>query len=405
MTRRRSLVAAVLLVTVVVVVWLLGRERPPTPAATSGNDDARAATSTRPLRPSSPSSSAPAGGASAATPQASATLTPGSIPELTTPAPKEVPYPPETQKLTEEFKPGTTEWEDIPLDENGELLLRVLPLRYNVIVPQPIVVLLEVVDRRGRRHPIDRPSVRLRPFELPNVPWIDVPVVDDGTGGDAVAGDLQYTATYSPSVADRATLYGRVLVEGAAATPHGIRRVPTGLIYTAGPRARLTGKWRDWVSGGHLFLEAELDVEEAGLFTLMGQLFGPAKQPIAWVKEMRQLDKGRQTITLRVWGKAIADSAVDGPYHVRQVLLTRDMNDRGDYDPGPTIEEAWTTAPYRAREFSTATWTPPSRTVEEVGPDHPSQQNKPAPERTRVYDTPAPASESAPARQAPVAPR
>jgi len=34
------------------------------------------------------------------------------------------------------------------------------------------------------------------------------------------------------------------------------------------------------------------------------------------------------------------------------VLLTRDMNERGDYDPGPTILLAHTTQPYRASDFS-----------------------------------------------------
>ena len=76
----------------------------------------------------------------------------------------------------------------------------------------------------------------------------------------------------------------RVLVEGSVYVPGtGIRTIPAILIYTEGPRAKVTGKWRDYVKDGHLYLEAELDVEQAGLFTLMAQVFGPQMEPLAWV--------------------------------------------------------------------------------------------------------------------------
>jgi hypothetical protein len=217
-------------------------------------------------------------------------------------------------------------------------------------------------------------------------PWIDVPVKDDGSGDDEVAGDLQYTATLQPTREQKKLLYGRVLVEGSVDVPGvGTRTIPATLIYTRGPRAKLTGRWKDSVRNGSLALEAELDVEEPGLFTLMAQVFGPHLEPIAWVKQTQKLEAGRGTLTLEVFGKQLHDVGVDGPYRVRQVLLSRDYENSSDYDPGVTIEEAYQTKPYQAREFSAAPYTPPPPPpIEQVDANHPSQRDKPPPERTRV---------------------
>jgi len=306
------------------------------------------------------------------------------------PEPPKIMLPPTTQPLAEEFFPGTTEWEDVPVDEGRRLVLRVLPARYNVVVPMPIVVRLEALDRTGQRQPLANPRVRLRALENEGMAWIELPVRDDGGDGDAVANDRQYTATLRPNDAQKKALLGRVLVEGSADFPGvGTRTVPTALIYTLGPRARLSGRWHDELKEGHLLLTAEVEVEEAGLFTLMAQIFGPQLEPIAWVKQTQRLEKGGGSLPLQVFGKVLHDAGIDGPYRVRQVLLTRDREGSADYDPGVTVEEAHQTKAYRAQEFSAAEWEEPPRVLkEEITADHPSQQGKPGPERTRTLSRP-----------------
>jgi hypothetical protein len=272
----------------------------------------------------------------------------------------------------------------VPLDESHQYSLRILPQHFNVVAPMPIAVLLEITDRQGRRQPLNNPHVRVRALDDASRPWIEAPVKDDGSGADEQAGDRQYTATLQPNREQKKQLLGRVLVEGSVDVPGvGTRTIPSGLIYTLGPRAKLTGRWNDSMRNGSLALEAELEVEEPGLFTLMAQVFGPHLEPIAWVKQTQQLGAGRGTMTLEVFGKVLHDLGVDGPYLVRQVLLSRDHENSSDYEPGVTLEEAHQTKPYRAREFSPAAYTPPPRTIEEITADHPSQQNKPPPERTR----------------------
>jgi hypothetical protein len=287
-----------------------------------------------------------------------------------------VTLPPDTQPLAEEFVPGTTEWEEVPLADGRRERIRLLPARYNVIAPQPIVLYLEIVDPAGKRIDAALPRARIRPFGAGDDAWIEAAMRDDGRGGDEVAGDRRYTASFQPG----AKLFGRVqaeaIVELAGA---GVRRVPQSLIYTRGPRAQLTGRWRDESRAGHLYLSAEVVVEADGVFTLMAQLVGPARQPIALVRAMETLAAGTHWMTLRVWGKAIRDAEIDGPYEVRNVLLRRDQTDRGDYDPGPTVLSAHHTAPYRASEFSDAAYAEPTARGEDIGPDHPSQRGNPPP--------------------------
>jgi hypothetical protein len=406
-TNRRGwwggLIAAVAALVLVALLWPRGDEpSPPVEDApvTRTLAPADAPTSRAPPPPVQPVMSTMA---AAEPPPAQESTPPGTTPAKPPEAPP-IELPPTTQVLAEEFFPGTTEWEDVPVDESHQYNLRILPKRYNVVAPMPIAVLLEIVDRQGKRQPLSNPHVRVRALDDASRPWIDVPVRDDGSGADEQAGDRQYTATLQPNREQKKQLLGRVLIEGSVEVPGvGTRTIPSGLIYTVGPRAKLTGRWNDSVRDGNLVLEAELEVEEPGLFTLMAQIFGPHQEPLAWVKQTEKLGAGRGTLNLEVFGKVLHDAGVDGPYRVRQVLLTRDYENSSDYDPGVTIEEAHQTKPYRAREFSPDAYVPPPRTVEEVTSDHPSQKNKPPPERTR--DTSNTASSPPPPQQGGAEPR
>jgi hypothetical protein len=399
-----GLIAALAVLVLVALLWPRASEAPPPPEDTPVTRNPTPADAPSPRAPPLPVQQAQSTVAAAEPP------TPDVIPGTTPAVPPEAPpieLPPTTQVLQEEFYPGTTDWEDVPVDETHQHNLRILPKRYNVVAPMPIAVLLEITDKQGKRQPLMNPHVRVRPMENASQPWIEVPVKDDGSGDDEVAGDRQYTATLQPTREQKKLLYGRVLVEGSVDVPGvGTRTIPATLIYTQGPRAKLTGRWKDSVRNGSLALEAELEVEEPGLFTLMAQVFGPHLEPIAWVKQTEKLGAGRGTLTLEVFGKVLHDIGVDGPYRVRQVLLSRDYENSGDYDPGVTLEEAYQTRPYQAREFSPAAYTPPPRLVEEVDANHPSQRDKPPPERTRIMEPaagtpPAPSQGDTPPQQPP----
>jgi hypothetical protein len=265
-------------------------------------------------------------------------------------APPKIELPAETQMLSEEFIPGTTEWEEVPLLQGTSSVMRIMPARFNVVIPTALVVYVEVFDKKsGKPVPTSKPVVvRFRNMERESDPWIEVTATDDGKG--------RWTASLQPSESDRPKLLGYVQVEGVVVTPDaGTRRIPTTLIYTKGPRAKMTGKWRDDKKDGHLLIDGEIDVAEEGNFTLMGQIVGPepARHPIALTRAINvHLAKGTHWMSLRVWGKALHDMGVDGPYQLVNVLLTRDDPATGKYDPDDTILKAHITKPYRAADFS-----------------------------------------------------
>jgi len=360
--RGRAALAGLLLVALALILYFATRHHDAAPAPVEPERVAMSTPAPAPAMPG-PSSfgTAPAG--------ETAPFVPPNAPAIT--------LPPDTEALQAEFVPGTTEWEEVPLLEDAALTMRFLPAAYNVIAPKPIVLYLELYDPVAKKRvAIHAPHARVRPFDKPDA-WTDVVMVDDGTGADEVAGDHRYTATIKGSD----ELLGHVVAEAVITTPEaGVRRIPQALIYTRGPRAKLTGKWKDEVRDGHLVLSAEVEVEAAGTFTLMAELFGPNREPIALVRTMTALDAGTRWMTLRVWGKAIRDAGVPGPYEVRDVLLTRDMTEHGDYDPGPTVLSAHRTAAYKLEDFSAAPYVEPTvDRGEEIGANHPSQANNPAP--------------------------
>jgi hypothetical protein len=357
--RLRLLAAAALVACFAVMLWLASRDDAPEHAA---------------QREPAPAVVASAREAPPAPVAIPAALTPNE--QLQPAVPAEAPpivLPPDTQRLAEEFVPGTTEWEEVPLMEDGTQVMRFLPAHYNVIAPAPIVLYLEVVDTATKKRvALGMPRARVRPFDRDDA-WVEVPLVDDGTH--------RYVGTLAPTGGQQQLLLGRVVAEAIVQTPEaGTRRIPQALIYTKGPRAHLTGRWRDERKDGHLLLAAELVVDDPGLFTVMAQLVGPAREPIALTRGMAQLPRGTHWLPLRVWGKALRDAGVDGPYEVRNVLLRRDMNERGDYDPGPTILSAYRTHAYRAADFTDEAYVEPTvDRGEQIGPDHPSQAGNPAP--------------------------
>ncbi|HEU4733308.1 MAG TPA: choice-of-anchor X domain-containing protein, partial [Kofleriaceae bacterium] len=215
MTGRRVAVGALaVLGALVLLLYLLGRDRgagparsqPPAPAALPVAAAMHPAAATGEDLPTPPADQI-------------APLVPESPPPVT--------LPPDTQQLTEEFVPGTTEWEEVPLAEGRREQIRFVPAHYNVIAPQPIVLYLEIVDpATGKRIDAALPRARIKPFTAGDDAWIESAMRDDGRGGDEVAGDHRYTASFQPD----AKLFGRVQAEGIVQLAGaGVRRVPQAL--------------------------------------------------------------------------------------------------------------------------------------------------------------------------------
>jgi hypothetical protein len=357
-----------------------GSSAPGAPAEPPDQAQRRAETP-RPARAAPPIPSAqpaPAQGPSAI---AAALDSDPSSPEVPSLPPAQPPYAPETLALAEELHPGVTEPTDAPGSKDGSWRLRFLPTPYVVRAPAPIAVTLELLDATGARHAIPRAELTLKTAnpKRANPPLYTVPFVDDGSGSDG-AGDLLYTATFMPPSDARAGLFGHVLMQIQVQLPDGSHQLLTGALeYSPEPNARIAGQFEDSVRDGHLYLTMTVRVSAQGLYRVAGQLFGPHLEPIAESYALETLSPGDARVSLRFFGKALVDKGVDGPYRVRQLYLSEEIVDEAYSAMGPVIEEAWTTRPYRVTQFSAEPYQQPVATGPRIGPDDPSQVNKPPP--------------------------
>ncbi|MEB2286428.1 MAG: hypothetical protein B6D46_14665 [Polyangiaceae bacterium UTPRO1] len=173
---------------------------------------------------------------------------------------------------------------------------------------------------------------------------------DDGSGGDATANDLVYTAVVAPGRERALEFKGAQLVEVRAETKNGEERSATsGFLYSV-PLAHLTGRFRDAFADGSLVIEAEVQVDAAARFHLEATLGGPDGTPLSWAQNAQELEPGTAWIPLTYWGLILREHGVDGPYRLLSVALstTGEMpNQKND-----VLSGAYVTGPYRANAFS-----------------------------------------------------
>ncbi len=133
---------------------------------------------------------------------------------------------------------------------------------------------------------------------------------------------------------------------------------PPALGDEAGAAAILTGDYYDRgadLDGDGLYdlliVEAGVFVSEPGEYSLMGFLFDLQDEELVWSIDHARLEVGDQTMLLDFDGKTIQRSGTDGPYRLRQVVLSSGSSQAGqkicDYAPG-----AYTTSPYSSSEFT-----------------------------------------------------
>ena len=85
---------------------------------------------------------------------------------------------------------------------------------------------------------------------------------------------------------------------------------------------------------------------------LKGELRGPKGEPIsyAWVRN-DETPSGASTMKLVFYGKVIRDSGVDGPYHLRNLLLMT-FEDNNDCIENPAVDVDFTSPPLTHTAFT-----------------------------------------------------
>lgn len=381
-SKRAKWIVLALLASVALLVWLWprGEERRASPTKGDGANDPSA------MR-------AGAGARDRGEGQGGAVAAASSVPDLPRDRPvfpenpavpdEAPPYSPDTLPLAEAIDPEISAWDDVPTDPEGTFFVRVRPEHYQTRAPQPIVIELEVVDRTKARQSVSRAEASIKSAtstkEHPTI------LTQPFTAGS----DNLYRAKFDLDRDQQNELKGHVLVQAQVQLSTGkVYLVSTSVVYTRVPDGRIVGNWRDEKRDGSLYIGCEVQIDQPGLFQVRGELFGPGFEPIAESKVTATLQPGTQRLELHFFGKALYDRKVDGPYRLRFVYLSQAFLQDGYDAVGPVLDDAYTTAAYRAVDFSSAKYEAPSLVGEVVGPDSPSQRDKPPPLFVKRADGP-----------------
>jgi formylglycine-generating enzyme required for sulfatase activity len=180
-----------------------------------------------------------------------------------------------------------------------------------------------------------------------------LPLLDDGLGPDAAAGDGVYSGLFQTT--DLGGFYWVDLVVEGNYNSLNYRRTTETAFSVAPEKAALRRSYADGpvdenINGLFDYLEvaAGIIVTETGTLALAAELVGSGGLVIDRATIIAEISSaGLHTITLRFDGATINQSGLDGPYTVRQIVLIDDDSFiQLDMD-----ESGWLTAAYNHRDF------------------------------------------------------
>ncbi len=165
-----------------------------------------------------------------------------------------------------------------------------------------------------------------------------------------------FTAEITPSADDLRQWDGLIRVQVWGQTTDGEKRSAKTHFYYGAPSAKLTGSYRDKLVGGHLQIDAGVEVKEAGQYHLEATL-GGSKGLLAWAENTVQLDPGTKWIPLTFWGLALREANEPGPYRLSSIALANVSNEPPQLDDATGT--SYETAAYNPEDFSGETYNDP----------------------------------------------
>lgn len=375
--RRRGMVVVAVLAGIAIAFWLsAGRNthiEPPAPTSSSAAARRVAATPGRRVPPAADAGprrvavatpvtgdADPEGAAEEATPQMFAEIDPQALGRGAAESYRErAQYPPWSHPLDDGVDPILRDREVSPITAggpNGEApLLTVFPDRVSFESPEP-AILYAYLSQGDRREPAQEMRGILMSEEMQ--PLAEVEFRDDGSGADTVSGDYLYAARIDFGERLQPALSESFLVRVIAITEEGLERVTASGFLYSNPAARLTGRFRDAVDDGSLVVEAEIEASAGGRFHLEGTLYdGAGGRPLVWAQDAAEFAAGRHWMRLTFFGRAVAQSGVDGPYWLRFAALS--TTSQMPNAKNSLFEDAHRTAAYPAASFDDAPFDDP----------------------------------------------
>ncbi len=278
-------------------------------------------------------------------------------------------YPPTSHLWTEDTAGQNQPWnqtfpvEHLLDDRDGqETVFRFASDRHHVEHGEALTATIEVWPQgaRERRLPVTFHSAIVEAFGTGRT-GVTLTFRDDGADGDAVAGDRRYTARLVPSehaALERAQRV-RLQVDLEAA---GVQRLAhLDFTYTPRPLLDLVGV-EAGPEDGHLAVALALDVHDPGHYQISADVLAEdGVTPIGWITHpWEDLDVGRRTVTLTLFGKVLHDRGLAGPYVIANLRAERRADD-AEVEMWWSDPRTFRTAAVGLDAFSPAPWDGPER--------------------------------------------
>jgi len=141
----------------------------------------------------------------------------------------------------------------------------------------------------------------------PLAPVVTQPFVDDGTNGDAQAGDGIFTARLDPAAEGFGGFAGLIRTELVVQSGAQQGYVAFDVVYTPQAPATWTGHVRDAMQDGSLVFQLGVDVTQPGRYVITGRVDDAAGKPVALVTFNDELGAGARQVPLQVHGRLVRD--------------------------------------------------------------------------------------------------
>lgn len=221
---------------------------------------------------------------------------------------------------------------------------------------------------------------------------VTLPFADDGSNGDAVAGDARFSGSLAPGATGFANFNGTIRTEVKYNVGDRSGSVMFDIIYTSEIPATWAGPIREAAEDGSLNLYLKADVREPGRYLVNGRVDDANGKPFALITFNDTLAQGPVEIKLTVFGKLMRDQKPAFPLTLRDVdaYLLKENTDPDRALMPRLVGPVYATKTYSPKGFSDAEWQSEqrSRYLTELGKDvslaretlaqiNPEQANRP----------------------------
>lgn len=233
--------------------------------------------------------------------------------------------------------------------------------RVYLVAGEAVGFTIEALDNNGKPLPlfVTRAVARGLTFHgNRETSQLALPFADDGSGGDAAAGDNTFSALFAPHQTGFAGFDGTIRTEVRYSVGDRAGIVVFDVIYSPETPGTWTGPIRDAVEDGSLVFYLKANIWIAGRYVVSGRVDDANGKPFALATFNDLLQQGNNDVRLTVFGKLLHDEAPAMPLTLRDVdgyLLKEDA------DPDrllmPRMEgAAHVSKGYPLKAFSGAEW-------------------------------------------------